>query len=40
MHRRENCLIVDRERYRYQQFISDISGQDVEAHDGQEPRLI
>lgn len=40
MHRRKNCLIVDRERYRYQQFISDISGQDVEAHDGQEPRFI
>lgn len=40
LHRRKNCLIVDRERYRYQQFISDISGQDIEAHDGQEARLI
>jgi hypothetical protein len=31
------CLILDRERYRYQQFISDISGQDPQAH-GDDPR--
>ena len=31
------CLILDRERYRYQKFISDISGQDIQAH-GDDPR--
>lgn len=28
------CLILDRERYRYQKFISDIAGQDIRSHDG------
>ena len=32
VHKRKNCLIFDRERYRYQQFISDIAGQDIAAH--------
>ncbi|HVT57234.1 MAG TPA: hypothetical protein VHR45_02445 [Thermoanaerobaculia bacterium] len=31
------CLILDRERNRYQAFISDIAGQEVRAHQG-EPR--
>lgn len=31
------CLILDREKYRYQKFISDIAGQDIRAH-GDEPR--
>lgn len=26
------CIVLDVERYRYQKFISDISGQDIEAH--------
>lgn len=30
--RRKACLIIDREAYRYQAFISDIGGQDVQAH--------
>ena len=29
----KSCLVLDRERYRYQKFISDISGQDIAAHD-------
>jgi len=29
---RQSCLILDRDRYRYQIFCSDISGQDVRAH--------
>jgi hypothetical protein len=29
------CLILDREKYRYQKFCSDIAGQDIEAHQGQ-----
>ncbi|RLA58378.1 MAG: hypothetical protein DRR04_11085 [Gammaproteobacteria bacterium] len=31
----KNCLILDREQYRYQQFISDISGQDIRSHNGE-----
>lgn len=31
--RAKRCLILDRTPYRYQQFISDISGQDISAHD-------
>lgn len=30
--RRRSCLILDRDRYRYQIFCSDISGQDIRAH--------
>jgi hypothetical protein len=30
----KNCLVLDIDRYRYQQFISDISGQDIAAHAG------
>jgi hypothetical protein len=32
--RQKNGLILDRTRYRYQQFISDISGQDIHPHQG------
>lgn len=31
--RRKSCLILDRERFRYQIFCSDISGQDIRAHN-------
>ena len=30
--KRKRCLILDRERYRYQKFISDIAGQDIRSH--------
>lgn len=30
--REKKCLILDRERYRYRGFCSDISGQDIRAH--------
>jgi hypothetical protein len=33
--RRKSCLILDRERYRYQIFCSDISGQDIRAHNNE-----
>ncbi len=29
----KRLLILDREKYRYQQFLSDISGQDISSHD-------
>ena len=31
--KRKRCLILDTEPYRYQQFISDIAGQDIKAHN-------
>ena len=31
--REKSCLIMDRAPYRYREFISDISGNDVESHD-------
>jgi hypothetical protein len=34
----KQCLILEKERYRYQKFISDISGNDVSAHHDK-PRL-
>lgn len=33
----KNCLVLDRDQYRYQQFISDIAGQDIRSHN-QNPR--
>jgi hypothetical protein len=33
--RQKRCLILDRERYRYQQFCSDIAGYDIRAHDNE-----
>jgi hypothetical protein len=30
----KRCLILDREAYRYQRFISDIAGQDIHSHGG------
>ena len=34
--KRKACLILDSEKYRYQKFISDIAGQDIQAH-GNDP---
>jgi hypothetical protein len=33
--REKVCLILDRESYRYQKFISDISGQDIRTHNNE-----
>jgi hypothetical protein len=38
-HKKKACLILDTERYRYQKFISDISGQDIRAHEN-DPRIV
>ena len=32
--KRKLCLVLDRDAYRYQQFCSDIAGQDMKAHRG------
>ncbi len=38
--KRKNCMIFDREPYRYQKFISDIAGQDISAHERDPAMLI
>ncbi|WP_206020694.1 hypothetical protein [Roseococcus sp. SYP-B2431] len=38
--RRKVCLILDRERYRFQRFISDIAGQDIREHGDDVDRAI
>jgi hypothetical protein len=38
--RRKKTLIFDREKYRYQAFISDIAGQDIHAHADEPDSLI
>ncbi len=32
--RKKKCLILDREQYRYQKFVSDIAGQDIHSDRG------
>lgn len=32
-HRNKSCLVLDRDRYRYQVLLSDLSGVDIEAHN-------
>ena len=39
-HNRKACLILDSEPYRYRASISDISGQDIHAHEGDPERAI
>lgn len=38
--KRKRCLILDSERYRFQKFLSDISGQDIQAHGNDPGRAI
>ncbi len=38
-HRSKRCLILDRDRYRFQKFISDIAGQDIKSH-GNSPEAV
>ena len=38
--KRKNCLILDKEQYRYQQFISDIAGQDIRAHNNDPEEIV
>lgn len=40
LHKSKRTLILDSERYRYQQFLSDIAGQDPEAHHGEAAEAI
>ena len=38
--KKKNCLILDKEKYRYQQFISDIAGQDVPVHNNDPEEIV
>ena len=38
-HRSKRCMVLDREPYRFQKFISDIAGQDIKAH-GNSPETV
>jgi hypothetical protein len=38
--RRKVCLVLDRERYRFQKFLSDIAGQDIREHGDDPERAI
>jgi hypothetical protein len=38
--RRKACLILDKERYRYRESISDISGHDIHSHAGEPEQAI
>lgn len=35
----KSCLVLDREPYRYQRFLSDLAGQDIQPHDN-DPRQV
>ena len=39
-HKEKRALILDVERYRFQKFISDLAGMDIEAHEGKPDRAI
>ena len=39
-HKLKRCIVLDKQQYRYQKYISDISGQDINSHDGKVPTLI
>lgn len=36
----KNCIVLDKDQYRYQKFISDISGMDIKAHCNEVEKVI
>lgn len=36
----KSCLILDKDRFRYQEFISDIAGQDIQSHNNLPDQII
>jgi hypothetical protein len=38
--RLKQCIVLERERYRFQKYISDIAGQDIHSHQGNLRNLI
>lgn len=39
-HTEKQCMILDRQKFRYQKFLSDIAGQDIQSHQKQPKRII
>ena len=39
-HKLRRCIVFDKQQYRYQKYISDIAGRDINSHDGRLPILI
>lgn len=39
-HKNKSIIVLDCESYRYQKFISDIAGQDIDAHEGKKEILV
>ena len=39
-HKSKRCLLFDVEQYRFQKFISDLAGMDIEAHAGNPRRMV
>lgn len=39
-HKSKACLIMDRDQYRYRNYISDIAGQDIVAHGNSPEKMI
>ena len=40
LQKQKSCLVLDTHRHRYQEYISDIAGQDIAAHGGEATRAI
>lgn len=38
--RKKKCLIMDKEEHRYQQFISDLAGQDIASHNNKPKQVV
>lgn len=38
--RKKKCLVLEKTSYKYQQFMSDISGQDIEAHENDSKKAV
>lgn len=38
--KRKKCLVLDKKPYRYQQFISDIAGQDIQSHNNRVETIV
>jgi hypothetical protein len=39
-HRAKQCLVLERYKYRYQKYLSDLAGIDVSAHEDSDRKLI
>ncbi|MGP0090197.1 MAG: hypothetical protein ACLPKB_09605 [Xanthobacteraceae bacterium] len=40
LQKRKQCLVLDRDSFRYQKYISDIAGQDIRAHGSSEKKAV